>query len=422
MKCVIAGGNVKVFGKTIHALARIGEELWLDPLEKGLAVRSVNSSHSAYGCFLFSPLFFQHYSRGAQTPSAAKDEKPFLKCKLSTKTVLPIFRCLATIERNVERCNISINCPGTRVMFQFFCKHGITKTYNLGYQECESLQAVFPTHLCPNVLKAQSRLLGGIVTHFPVSQEEITLTVTAEKVNVKNYYEEEMDRLKVMHTEVSLHPDEFDYFQGLLAFAESHALSVSIHFGTSGKPVAFRIEDMVLEATVVLATLTDARSRTGSQSTGVHSQAEGLYSCCDPPAAEGQGGWVGTTAGQGLVAVDTSAPAPAPPGNEPELVPSSQGSPVPTGRVWPRDLAGRGEGAPEIQEDSAAAKGYGGARVYSCQRQVQGRIPPGRNASPSQGRQAQTQTHTFRPGPSQLTYRCVSGLGGGNRRAWRKPS
>lgn len=34
---------------------------------------------------------------------------------------------------------------------------GITKTHNLRFQDSEALQAVFSSHLCPNVLKAPAR-------------------------------------------------------------------------------------------------------------------------------------------------------------------------------------------------------------------------------------------------------------------------
>ncbi|KAG9270621.1 cell cycle checkpoint control protein RAD9A isoform X2 [Astyanax mexicanus] len=276
MRCTIAGNGVKVFGRAVHALSRIGEDIWLDPLQKGLAVRSVNSAQSAYACFLFSPLFFQHYTANLDQGRESKG----VKCKVSLKSVLPIFRSVATLERSVCKCEISINVSDSRVKFQFNCRHGITKTHNLGYQECEALQAVFPTHLCPNILKAQPKLLSDIVMHFPTSQEEITLSVSPLRFKLKSYYEEENDLIKSMNTEMSLHPDEFDYFQvgvdsdvtfclkelrGLLSFAEAHGLPVSIHFGASGKPVSFSVEGMVLEAVVVLATLASPDSENPSQ-------------------------------------------------------------------------------------------------------------------------------------------------------------
>uniref|UniRef100_A0A3Q3A0E3 Cell cycle checkpoint control protein RAD9A n=1 Tax=Kryptolebias marmoratus TaxID=37003 RepID=A0A3Q3A0E3_KRYMA len=180
MNCVIEGNCVKVFGKAVHALSRIGDELWLDPMVKGLALRSVNSALSAYGCFLFSPVFFQQYSLSGQ-------DRETIRCKVVMKSVLSLFRCLTSIERNVEQCHISIPAPTDRVMIQFFCRHGVTKTHNLSFQESEALEAVFATHFCPNVLKAPARLLGDMVIHFPVFQEEITLSMTPLKVCLRNY-------------------------------------------------------------------------------------------------------------------------------------------------------------------------------------------------------------------------------------------
>ncbi|KAG7332317.1 hypothetical protein KOW79_004151 [Hemibagrus wyckioides] len=274
MNCIIEGNGVKVFGKAVHALSRIGEDIWLDPLEKGLAVRTVNKTHSAYACFLFSPMFFQHYT---STSDQGQDNKS-AKCKVSLKSVLPLFRSITILERSVYRCEISINIFDSRVVFQFKCRNGITKTHNLGYQECEALQAVFPAHLCPNIFKAHPKLLSDIVVHFPVSQEEITLSISPTRVILKNYFDEDNDR--IMFTEMFLHPDEFDYFhlrmdsditfslkelRGLLTFAESYGLQVSVHSGSSGNPVSFSLEDMLLEAVVVLATLVAPASENPSQ-------------------------------------------------------------------------------------------------------------------------------------------------------------
>ncbi|KAK3565835.1 hypothetical protein QTP86_015814 [Hemibagrus guttatus] len=249
-----------------------GHELWV--MTERRAVRTVNKTHSAYACFLFSPVFFQHY---ISTSDQGQDNKS-AKCKVSLKSVLPLFRSITTLERSVYRCEITVNIFDSRVVFQFKCRNGITKTHNLGYQECEALQAVFPAHLCPNILKAHPKLLSDIVVHFPVSQEEITLSVSPTTVILKNYFDEDNDH--IMFTEMFLHPDEFDYFhlrmdsditfclkelRGLLTFAESHGLQVSVHFGSSGNPVSFSLENMLLEAVVVLATLVTPASENPSQ-------------------------------------------------------------------------------------------------------------------------------------------------------------
>ena len=39
---------------------------------------------------------------------------------------------------------------------------GITKTYNLGFQECESLQAIFSKDLSVNVITAQSKYVKAV--------------------------------------------------------------------------------------------------------------------------------------------------------------------------------------------------------------------------------------------------------------------
>ncbi|XP_041644271.1 cell cycle checkpoint control protein RAD9B [Cheilinus undulatus] len=324
MNCRLEGNCVKAFGKAIHALSRIGDELWLDPTVRGLALRSVNSAHSAYACFLFSPLFFKNYDVRA----ASEQGSDTVKCKLTMKCVLPLFRCLTSIERNVEQCQISVVPPNDQVMIQFFCRHGITKTHNLRFQESEALQAVFASHLCPNVLKAPARLLGDMVMHFPSSQEEITLSVTPLRVSLRNFYDAANDHMKMMLTEMSLHPDEFDYFhvgvdsditfclkelRGLLSFAESHCLPVSVHFGGAGKPVCFSVEDMILEATVVLATLFDSGSSGPSQSTATPAHTS-------PRCAKTSVLPVGTCEANFREPEDTSTVT--------ELIASSQGSPM----------------------------------------------------------------------------------------------
>ncbi|MBW03492.1 Cell cycle checkpoint control protein RAD9A, partial [Eschrichtius robustus] len=147
MKCLVTGSNVKVLGKAVHSLSRIGDELYLEPLEDGLSFRTVNSSRSAYACFLFAPLFFQQYQ--AATPG----QDP-LRCKILMKSFLSVFRSLAMLEKTVEKCCISLNGRSSRLVVQLYCKYGVRKTHNLSFQDCESLQAVFDPAVCPHVLRA----------------------------------------------------------------------------------------------------------------------------------------------------------------------------------------------------------------------------------------------------------------------------
>ncbi|XP_037693936.1 cell cycle checkpoint control protein RAD9A [Choloepus didactylus] len=275
MKCLVTGGNVKVLGRAVHSLSRLGDELYLEPLEDGLSLRTVNSSRSAYACFLFAPLFFQQYQ------AAAPGQEP-LRCKVLMKSFLSVFRSLVVLEKTVEKCCISLNDRSSRLVVQLHCKYGVRKTHNLSFQDCESLQAVFDPALCPHVLRAPARVLGEAVLPFPLALAEVTLGVGGgRRVSLRSYHEEADSTVKAMVTEVSIGEEEFQQlqaqegaaitfclkeFRGLLSFAESANLSLCIHFDGPGRPAIFTIEDSLLDGHFVLATLSEA---------DVHSQALG---------------------------------------------------------------------------------------------------------------------------------------------------
>nr|XP_026252348.1 cell cycle checkpoint control protein RAD9A isoform X1 [Urocitellus parryii] len=268
MKCLVTGGNVKVLGKAVHSLSRIGDELYLEPLEDGLSLRTVNSSRSAYACFLFAPLFFQQYQ--AATPG-----QDLLRCKILMKSFLSVFRSLAMLEKTVEKCCISLNDRNSRLVVQLHCKYGVRKTHNLSFQDCESLQAVFDPSLCPHVLRAPARILGEAILPFPPTLAEVTLGIgRGRRVILRSYLEEEAadSTVKAMVTEMSIGEEDFQQlqapegvaitfclkeFRGLLSFAESAHLPLSIHFDAPGRPAIFTIEDSLLDGHFVLATLSE---------------------------------------------------------------------------------------------------------------------------------------------------------------------
>lgn len=263
MDCVVTGGNVKVLAKAVHSLSRIGDELYVEPQEDGLALRSVNSSRSAYACFLFSPLFFSRYTTNNGNS---------FRCKMGIKSVQAVFRSLATLEKTVEKCHMKLDEARNRLTFTLHCKHGLLKTHNLSFQDSESLQAVFDKDSCANIFRAQPRLLVDTVVHFPPSLEEVSLTVSDDRMWFRNHVEEDAESSKTMLTELCLASDEFDHFsvqvqnsitfclkelRGLLFFAESTGLPISIHFAEPGSPVVLSVTDSVLDGNFVLATLAD---------------------------------------------------------------------------------------------------------------------------------------------------------------------
>ncbi|XP_033717136.1 cell cycle checkpoint control protein RAD9A isoform X4 [Tursiops truncatus] len=266
MKCLVTGSNVKVLGKAVHSLSRIGDELYLEPLEDGLSLRTVNSSRSAYACFLFAPLFFQQYQ--AATPG----QDP-LRCKILMKSFLSVFRSLVILEKTVEKCCISLNVRSSRLVVQLYCKYGVRKTHNLSFQDCESLQAVFDPAVCPHVLCAPARVLGEAVLPFPPALAEVTLGIgRGHRIILRSYQEEADSTIKAMVTEMSIGGEDFQQlqaqegvaitfclkeFRGLLSFAESANLSLSIYFDGPGRPAIFAIKDSLLDGHFVLATLSE---------------------------------------------------------------------------------------------------------------------------------------------------------------------
>ncbi|XP_010602735.1 cell cycle checkpoint control protein RAD9B isoform X1 [Fukomys damarensis] len=274
LKCGMSGSQVKVFGKAIQALSRVSDELWLDPLEKGLALRSLNSSSSACGYVLFSSVFFEHYQWSAS--KEMNDDGRYLNCKLEMKSILPIFRCVNSFERNVEKCKIFTRSDKCKIVIQFFCRHGIKKTHNVCFQESLPLEVNFEKKMCCNTLMIQPRLLAEAMVLFS-SNQDVTLAVSPLNLCLKSAHgKSAADLTNSVYSEILVGPDEFDFFQvgldtevtfcckelkGMLIFSEATHVPMSIHFDFPGKPLALSIVDMLLEANFILATLTDVPSR-----------------------------------------------------------------------------------------------------------------------------------------------------------------
>ncbi|XP_046386202.1 cell cycle checkpoint control protein RAD9A [Ischnura elegans] len=272
MKCMIPGINVKVLARAIHALAKIGDELYIEPLPEGISFRTVNSSRSAYASFNFAPSFFINYSEGnLSSATQGDDEADTVKCKVSMKSCIAVFKSPNSIDKHVETCMLRLDPDDNKLIFQFRCRYGILKNHYLPIIECETLQAVYTKDLAPNVLIAEPKLLVDALHNFQHNQEELTFAVTSSKIVLRNFTDFSNEPQKVIRTELCLESGEFvqfkvrgdtsitfclKEFRALLSFAESVMLPIAINFDTSGRPVVFVItHPQTFEVNFVLATL-----------------------------------------------------------------------------------------------------------------------------------------------------------------------
>ncbi|XP_061642695.1 cell cycle checkpoint control protein RAD9A isoform X5 [Phyllopteryx taeniolatus] len=205
MDCVVTGGNVKVLAKAIHSLSRIGDELYVEPQGDGV-----------------------HCPQWAWLPLQ----------------------------------DVNKECAGSVQVSGISGEDGRKVSYPAG-------QAKGSPHLHAAL---QTRLLVDTVAHFPVSLEEVTLSVSDERMWLRNHVDEELAQSKAMLTELCLASDEFDNFavqahisitfclkelRGLLFFADSTGLPISMYFNEPGSPLVLSVSDSVLEGNFVLATLSD---------------------------------------------------------------------------------------------------------------------------------------------------------------------
>lgn len=265
MGFLITGSSVKYFAKALHCLCRLGNEIYLESKGAKLHIKTWNASRSTFASFSFEQSFFE-----AIEAFTLDENDESLTCKISSKTFLQVFRSVNFIERSVETCEAKLSDNGDQLIFTLNCKHAVVKTYQMNYEECEAVQAIYAKDLSPNKLTAPTKLFLEVISNFPTSVDEITLSVTPCKVVISSYTDKE-DIGKVMSTEMTLDPKEFSYFQigvdacisfslrdlrAILLFAESSNTECKMSFEYEGKPFVIELAiDNISAANFVLATI-----------------------------------------------------------------------------------------------------------------------------------------------------------------------
>ncbi|XP_011551153.2 cell cycle checkpoint control protein RAD9A [Plutella xylostella] len=266
MKCHVPGSNVKVLGRTIHALARFGDELYLESLPDCIMFRTLNAAESAYAMVKFNKSFFSYFNYNYYST----DDNEGLKCKISMKSALNTFKSPTHMDKQVENLEIKLDPEACKLIFQMKCKHGIVKTHYVSILDCKAMQAVYTKDLVPNRITSHHRILSEALSNFQSSDDQVTVEAQSQSLLLRNYIDSNADLTKVIRTQINLKPSEFDSysigtdttitftlkeFRALLGFAEALTLSLQLHFETTGKPAVFIVHNgATFEAHFVLAT------------------------------------------------------------------------------------------------------------------------------------------------------------------------
>ncbi|KAI8442298.1 hypothetical protein MSG28_005847 [Choristoneura fumiferana] len=266
MKCHVPGPNVKVLGRTVHALARFGDELYVESLADCVLLRTLNAAESAYAVVKFSKNFFSYFNYNYYST----EDNEGLKCKISMKSALHTFKSPTHMDKQVENLEIKLDPESCKLIFQLRCKHGIVKTHFVSILDCKAMQAVYTKDLVPNRITSPHKILSEALSNFQSSDDQVTVEVSSQNMLLRNYIDTLADLSKVIRTQVTLKPAEFDgytigadtmitftlkEFKALLAFAEALSLPIQIHFETTGRPVVFIVHNgSTFEAHFVLAT------------------------------------------------------------------------------------------------------------------------------------------------------------------------
>ncbi|XP_035724814.1 cell cycle checkpoint control protein RAD9A-like isoform X1 [Vespa mandarinia] len=274
MKCVIPGGNVKIVAKAIHALAKIGDEMYVQPQPNSLSFRAINMANSAYADFTFFENYFSYYVFDDL------EEDDALKCKISMRSAMTVFKTPNMIDKQVETCHIELKPNADFLFITLKYKNSIIKKHILPIIDSEKLQATYIKDSATNQLSAQSVILGDAIQNFQQNLIEITLEILPQKVLLRNYIDDTSNIANVTRTQLVLGRGEFDRYsvntettitfcmkelKAILNFAEFVKLPINMYLESAGKPAVFVLKNSTLEVNLVLSTLNteiDSQSET----------------------------------------------------------------------------------------------------------------------------------------------------------------
>ncbi|EFO20483.2 Rad9 family protein [Loa loa] len=260
--------HISVFARAILALNRVGNELYMEPSDFGLILRSLSCSKSAFGTFMFSKSFFSECDVLRLDPNA------YNVCRIPMKCALSAFKCVKSSEKAVLSCQLHLNPRADAMLIQITHSYDVVKNHKIPFFECATMfRTVVDKANLNNCFVIQARLLLEMFNRMHHNTDEISIDAKIDEILFRNYITHEQDRDMVMKTEGKIPIAEFQKYniqrpteitvnlkelKAIVNFADVHQSLVSIYFDLPGTPIVIALEDDVnYTAEVILATAVD---------------------------------------------------------------------------------------------------------------------------------------------------------------------
>jgi len=272
MKFILRGAKIVTFGRAIHALAKVGEVLYISPQDKKVVLETVNSAHSAVLSIAFHDDFFEEYCAFDRTFVDENLDLPpsyLYDCCVIMKSILLAFRSLSHIEKMMESCTIYISPMDCKLKIHFMCKYSVKKYITLRMIETEALSTYDNEIVEENSFSCTAKVLNDAANNFLRNQEEVTMTAHPDRFVLKNYISCN-SKSEAVHTEFTMFPNEFDSFnvnqnssityplkelRALINFADHLGLQITSKYGNPGQPICSTVSNEAIDGRLVMATV-----------------------------------------------------------------------------------------------------------------------------------------------------------------------
>ena len=161
---VIPEKNLRVFGRMLKCLAKLGEEMSMDISQKGVVLRTLNSSCSAFAAIRLESLFFE---------SIGIKEGGSFKGTVKIKPCLPAFRPASV--QNASNCILSIIESGTVLEVVIGCSRGMKKRYSIPFVANEDALEARYDRTSPSRLIVRPKVFLDSLSRFHIMpNDELT--------------------------------------------------------------------------------------------------------------------------------------------------------------------------------------------------------------------------------------------------------